>query len=171
MQSDYFLSLWHRFNMCSIGSLLNTQKREIIIWVAIVAGLPCIVNYHKVIVGPMLPLVVLIHTRGQQGWGAAVPGRGCCHLLRSTSPPPALRLCGNQLCKGRATCQVTAGCDGVNKEWKPTLLHRLYFMGTQREVIGAPMNVAEWFPVWTGNYYTINRRKLIISIITYKPSM
>ena len=32
----------------------------------LIAGLPCIDNYHAVTVGPVPPLVVLIHARGQQ---------------------------------------------------------------------------------------------------------
>ena len=88
------------------------------------------------------PLVVLIYTRGG------------CQLLRSASLPPAVKLHGNQLRKGWATCQVTADCDRVNKEWKPTLLRCLYFMETRREVVGAATTMAEWFRIWTGNYYT-----------------
>ena len=50
-----------------------------------------VTNYHTVTAGPVPPLVVLIHTRGRQGWRAAVCGRECCHLLRSASPPPPQR--------------------------------------------------------------------------------
>ena len=119
-----------------------------------VAGLPCTGNYHTVTAGLVPPLVVLIHARGRQGWRVAVPGRGCCHLPCSASPPPTVKLCGNQLCKGRATCRVTARWDRVNKEWKSILLRHLYFTGTRGEVVGAAMTVAEWFPVQMGNYYT-----------------
>ena len=55
--------------------------------------------------------------------------------------------------KGRATCRVTAGQDGVNKERKPILLRRLYFTETRGEVIGVATTVAEWFPMQTMNYY------------------
>ena len=71
-----------------------------------------------------------------------------CHMCNT-----AVKLHGNQLHKGRATYRVTAGCDGGNKEWKPTLLRHLYFTETQREVVGAAMTMAEWFPVQRGNYY------------------
>ena len=102
---------------------------------------------------PVPPLVVLIHARGWQGWRATVPGRGCCHLLRPANLHPAVKLRGKELHKGRATCQVTAGWDEVNKEWKPILLRRLYFTETRGEVIGAATTMAEWFPVQMGNYY------------------
>ena len=118
-----------------------------------VTGLLCTVNYHTVTSGPVPPLVVLIHARGWQSWRAAVPGRGCCHLLRFASLPPAVKLHGNQLCKVRATGRVTTRRDGVNKDWKPIILRRLYFTETRGEVVGAATTVAEWFPVQTGNYY------------------
>ena len=64
-----------------------------------------------------------------------MPGRGCYHLLRLASPPPAVSLRGNQLRKGQGTYRVTAGVDGANKYWKSILMGPFYFAGTRGKAV------------------------------------